>query len=488
MKAIIFARVSSKEQEEGQSIPSQVRRLTEYALRKNFQVESTFQVTESSTKETRKQFEQIVSFVKKAKEPYALITDTVDRLQRSFRETPLLDELRKQGKLELHFLREGLIVSQLSNSAQLLQWDVGVLFASSYVRQLGDNVKRSQEQCIKNGQWISKAPYGYKNITLPSGAKTIEVDEAQGPFVIKIFELYAKGNNSFYTVALKMRDEGFAKTSRGKSISVRTVELILKNPFYMGMMNIKKQRYPHKYPRLISEDLFNRVQEIIANHHKSPVQYAGKPILFRGLIHCKNCDGMVTGYIKKEKYVYYSCNNAKRICKKKIVKEENLLKKVLQGFDSIRLTNEQISMIAASLEEHETQAKSAKQKALRALNERLELTKERISKLIDMHIDGKLDAQTYHLKLQEYKRSEQLIAFEIKSYDTEENELNAAQEVLTLLSEAKELFMSSELSEKQQLLGFLFSNLRLDDETLDLELREPFNLIAHSQDQHEWRG
>lgn len=34
MKAIIFARVSSKDQEEGQSIPAQVRKLTEYALKK----------------------------------------------------------------------------------------------------------------------------------------------------------------------------------------------------------------------------------------------------------------------------------------------------------------------------------------------------------------------------------------------------------------------------------------------------------------------
>jgi site-specific DNA recombinase len=93
MKAIIFARVSSRDQEDGQSIPSQVRRITEYALKKNLKIESAFQVTESSTKQTRKQFDQIIAFVKKSKEPYALITDTVDRLQRSFREKPLLDEL-----------------------------------------------------------------------------------------------------------------------------------------------------------------------------------------------------------------------------------------------------------------------------------------------------------------------------------------------------------------------------------------------------------
>lgn len=218
MKAIIFARVSSKDQEDGQSIPSQVRRLTEYALKKNFTVESTFQVTESSSKDTRKQFDQIIAFVKKSKESYALITDTVDRLQRSFRETPQLDELRRQGKLELHFLREGL-VNQASNSAQLLQWDVGVLFASSYVRQLGDNVKRSQEQCIRNGQWISKAPYGYKNVALPSGQRTIEINPEQAPFVIKIFNGYAQKNNSFQTLADKMKAEGFPLTARGKSIT-----------------------------------------------------------------------------------------------------------------------------------------------------------------------------------------------------------------------------------------------------------------------------
>ena len=93
MNAILLARVSSREQEEGQSIPAQVRRLTEYALRKNLTIEDTIPLTESSTKETRKQFDAIITKIKQRKDPVALVTDTVDQLQRSFRETPLLDEL-----------------------------------------------------------------------------------------------------------------------------------------------------------------------------------------------------------------------------------------------------------------------------------------------------------------------------------------------------------------------------------------------------------
>ncbi len=489
MKAIIFARVSSKDQEDGQSIPAQVRRLTEYAIKKNFTVDSTFQVTESSSKETRKQFEQIITYIKKSKEPFALITDTVDRLQRSFRETPLLDELRKLGKLELHFLREGLIVNQLSNSAQLLQWDIGVLFASSYVRQLSDNVKRSQEQCIKNGQWTSKAPYGYKNITLPSGTKDIVTDENQAPCVTQIFELYAKGNNSFQTVASKLRDQGFVKTSRGKSITARTVELILKNRFYIGIMNIKGQLYPHKYTKLITEHLFNTVQNIINGHHKAPVQYAGKPILLRGLIKCMNCDSSVCGDIKKQKYVYYSCHNSKRICKKKWVKEEVLLDNLLGYFDNIQLTDEQISKIIRHIEEDEIQQLETARLSQHQLNQKLNFIQERISKLIDMHIDGKIDEQTYHFKLEEYKQEQQTLILEIKSYDNDNKvELIAAKEILDLARNAKEIFISSKLDEKQQLLRFFFSNLRLDHERLDVELREPFNMIANMQDQHIWRG
>ncbi|WP_075882642.1 recombinase family protein [Candidatus Protochlamydia sp. W-9] len=103
MKAIILARVSSKDQEKGQSIPAQVRRLTEYVERRKIEIEKVFQITESSSKDTRKQFDEIIKLVRKHRTKVALITDTVDRLQRSFRETPILDELRRQGKLELHF-------------------------------------------------------------------------------------------------------------------------------------------------------------------------------------------------------------------------------------------------------------------------------------------------------------------------------------------------------------------------------------------------
>jgi len=107
MKAIILARVSTEDQmQEGYSIPAQLQRAIEYCQRKNLVIQSQYSFDESSTKDQRKKFELVVDEIKKEKEVVALVVETVDRLQRSFKESVMLDELRKAGKLEIHFLRE----------------------------------------------------------------------------------------------------------------------------------------------------------------------------------------------------------------------------------------------------------------------------------------------------------------------------------------------------------------------------------------------
>jgi site-specific DNA recombinase len=132
MKAILLARVSSKEQEEGQSIPAQERRLREYAERKGLVVEEIFKITESSTKDTRKEFEKILERIRKSRETIALVADTIDRVQRSFKESVVLDTLRKDGKVEIHFMREGLILNLKSNSSDILRWDMGVMSVATF--------------------------------------------------------------------------------------------------------------------------------------------------------------------------------------------------------------------------------------------------------------------------------------------------------------------------------------------------------------------
>lgn len=95
MKAIILARVSSKEQQEGYSIQTQTDQLTQYCKTKKFLIIKTFQIIESSTRGERKDFKAMLEFAGKQSETVALVASSIDRLQRSFREYPLLDNLTK---------------------------------------------------------------------------------------------------------------------------------------------------------------------------------------------------------------------------------------------------------------------------------------------------------------------------------------------------------------------------------------------------------
>lgn len=99
MKAIILTRVSTKMQEEGLSLLAQNNRLHEYAERKGLEIIKSFEIVESSTRGERKQFMEMINFCKKQRETIAIVADTVDRVQRSFKESVLLDELMRQNKI-----------------------------------------------------------------------------------------------------------------------------------------------------------------------------------------------------------------------------------------------------------------------------------------------------------------------------------------------------------------------------------------------------
>ena len=85
MKAVILTRVSTKMQEEGLSLTAQSNRLFDYAERKGLEVIKTFEIIESSTHGERKQFMEMINFCKRQRETIAIVADTVDRVQRSFK-------------------------------------------------------------------------------------------------------------------------------------------------------------------------------------------------------------------------------------------------------------------------------------------------------------------------------------------------------------------------------------------------------------------
>jgi hypothetical protein len=182
----------------------------------------------------------------------------------------------------------------------------------------------------------------------------------------------------------------------------------------------------------------------------------------------------------------YSCNNSKRICQKTWAREEKLLEPLVEYLDRIQLPDALIEDIISYLKQAYSHEQEFFKHSQETLRKELDTIQTRLSKLVDMHLDGALDSDTYNVKLEEYKKRQREITSEMKAHvNADETCLITAKTVLDLAKRAKELFMSSKLEEKQQLLNFVFSNLKLDGKRLAVILKEPFSTIPAVSHQQE---
>ncbi len=480
MKAIILARVSTEEQmNDGQSIPAQLAKSREYAKRKTLLVKSEYQFDESSLKDRRTKFEQVIDEIKKSKEKIALIVETVDRLQRSFKESVLLDELRKEGKLEIHFIRENLIIHKDSNSSEIQRWDLAVFLAKSFVLQISDNVKRTNEYKIRRGEWIGKAPLGYINFINEAGEKDIMPDPIRSQFIVKMFELYAIEGNSVEMVAKRLKELGLKSNSKqSKPIGTALTYHYLKNPFYYGMMDYKGNLYLHKYKPLISKDLFDLTQKTMAGYHKKPFAYASKPFALRGLVKCYDpACGCTIGGQTQRGHDYYSCSNSKNIHPERIyIREEELLSQVKEVIVGLQMPEHKIEKTVNDLRKL-NQSKDEFYKAsvvdLRKEHDQIEA---RISRMFDLRLDDQsITTEMFNKKLKEYKERQSELEAQMAQYTTADEKfyLNANM-LLHILKQACEVFECSEPATKNKILRFLLQNIKLEGKKLHFELKKPF--------------
>lgn len=489
MKAILLARVSSVDQEDTHSIPAQVERVTNYAERKGLDVLQIFKLTEKSTTDNRKKFNQIIDLIDKSKEPIALVVETIDRLQRGFKESVTLDERVKSGKLQIHFLRENLIVHKDSNSSEIMRWDIGVFTAKTFLLQMKDNVSRSVKIKLKNKEYPREAPLGYLNYRNAEDKSCIVLDPERSHHVKHLLELYASGNNSMITLAKEAEKIGL-RSKKGNKISVSVIEHMLKNPFYYGYMKWGKFFGPHKYETLITKETYDQIQAVRTGWHKKKFKYAAIPFAFRGIIQCQTCKSILTPQLKKKKYTYYNCG--KRDCQQHsiYIKETDLLKEIEKVFKKLsKLPQKIVDELVLSLKAACQASSIYHINTLRSLQTEYEKLEKRKSQAYDDKLDGSITADFYDKKFKEYTERQADLQHKMQQHQGANNQTYiTASLVLDLAKRAYSIFQSSETSEKRQLINHVFQNCYHDGEKLVYELKEPFNIILAHANLPIWQG
>ena len=487
-KAVLYARVSSKEQEkEGFSIPAQLKLLKKYAVDNQLQVQKEYDDVETARKSGRTKFNKMITFLsKEAKSNHQspckiLLVEKTDRLYRNLKDWVTVDEL----DLEIHFVKENVVLSRESCSSEKFMHGIKVLMAKNYIDNLSEETRKGMTEKAEQGIYPSFAPLGYVNVKCGE-KRFIQPEPVIGPQVQKLFEWYASGNYSLLELAGKSHEEGFAFRKNGQKIPKSVVHKVLKNPIYYGEFRWSGKLYKGVHEPLVTRELFDRVQEVMGEKGRRKTGQQKHHWAFQGLLSCGHCDCALVAEIKKKRYIYYHCTGNKGKCPEKWVREEEVARQFGQAIAALKMDEQVLEWVVSALKEsHADEMKYHDEQtaALRAYYEKLQ---RRLDVMYEDKLDGIIEQDFYERKSAAWKKEQDDVARKIESHQgAGRSYLDEGVKLLELMQKAVILYEKQNTQEKRRILNFLCSNSTWKGGRLHPNYRQPFDMLVETNATHK---
>jgi DNA invertase Pin-like site-specific DNA recombinase len=152
--AILYARVSSKEQEsEGYSIPAQLKFLNDYASKHSYLIKQEFIDVETAKKSGCTQFGAMLECVEGNRIIKHILVEKTDRLLRNIIDYSLIDKLIEKSGVTVHLVKENVVLSRDSRSNEKFIFGIKALMAKNYVDNLSEETKKGMLEKAEQGTY-----------------------------------------------------------------------------------------------------------------------------------------------------------------------------------------------------------------------------------------------------------------------------------------------------------------------------------------------
>lgn len=308
LRAAIYLRVSTEEQaKEGYSIPAQKERLTQYCHMQGWDIYDYYMDEGVSAKNLdRPELQRLLRDVRDGRLDVVLVF-RLDRLTRSlidlFQLLQTFEDYKVGFKSATEVFDTTTAIGRLFIAiiAALAQWER---------ENLAERVKVAMEEKVRQGLFHGGAPpFGYN---LDEGR--LYINEEQAHIVRFIFNNYSKGD-TLEGIKYKLTKMG-VKSPTGIGWNTTTINLMLKNPIYIGRMRWNMDD-PDNYfevetdfPWVVSEELFEEVQRVAQSRKKYGPRSVKSEFVFTGKLFCPLCGRVLVGQSNKKDgrpYNYYRC-------------------------------------------------------------------------------------------------------------------------------------------------------------------------------------
>ena len=475
---VIYTRVSTKEQaDNNMSLSTQKKSCELYALKHSYNILGSFGGTyESAKTDERKEFNKMLSFVKRSKEKISyIIVYSVDRFSRSGANAIYITEqLRQQGVLVVSVTQP----TDSTTPSGSLQQNIQYIF-SEYDNQLRrEKCMSGVKEAILRGEWCYRVPFGYE--VIGSGRNRQIVVSKTGKILAKAFHWKAQN--------LSIQEIKDRLNALGVNIYHQKLSALLKNPFYCGLLThpvLEGQITEGKHEAMISKELFLKVNNILnENVHGYTVKHENEEIPLKNFVKCDHCGNSMPGYIVKKKNLwYYKCRTVGCCNNRSARWMHSEFLQMLQPYRvtfSESLTKLMKKQIMTTLSSHIATRQTEEQQVRKQLLE----IESKIDRLEERFVLEEITKDQFARFTDKFREEKQEILIQLDRYANKVSNLEkTVDQVIDFSRNLPSLWTSSDYGTKVKLQNFIFpagiTYNKKNDQCRTKEINPLMSYIAH---------
>jgi site-specific DNA recombinase len=513
--AAIYARVSSEQQREENTIASQTASLIEFAKSHDLEVPEEWVFEDkgySGATLERPGLERVRDLAAEG-HIQVVLAYAPDRLSRKYAyQILLIEELARHG-VETLFVR-----APQGDSAedQLLVQFQGMI--AEYERaQILERSRRGKRHRAHSGEIsvLSGAPYGYRYIRKTDEAPAAyTVYEAEAGIVWRIYEMYTLQGLSIGEITRRLNAEGIPTRKVSARWERSTVWAVLRNPAYRGVACFGKTRASartrvmrpqrrrgvtaptmtegHERPReewieipvpaLVSEESFARAQELLQENKIRSRRRTIEPSVVQGLVSCQKCGyafARTSTRTSARKIHYYKCIGSDSwrklggpVCDNRRLVRQDLLDHIVWA-EVIRLL-ENPTLIQQELDRRLAAARSSDPTKKHEQNLQRELIHvgKGIERLLNAYQEGLLSIDQLRERMPGLRQREQMLRTELRAIADQVNDraafLRLAETLTAFLTRLRSTAETLNVAERQRIVRLLVKDVLVGDSDITI--------------------
>ena len=468
---MLYARVSSKEQEQGFSIAAQLRLLRDYAQHHNLTIAREFVDVETAKRAGRTAFNEMLAFLRQHGNRTILVEKT-DRLYRNLKDWVTIDDLG----LELHFVKENIILASDSRSSEKFMHGIKVLMAKNYIDNLSEETRKGMLEKARSGLWPSFAPIGYHNTLRADGKRVITPDPTTAPAINQLFSWFATGNYSLKSLATKARAEGLRLGNQKVHKSI--IHQILRKRLYTGDFDWDGNTYHGHHEPLVDKNTWERVQQLLDG--KQRPRKKKHDFEYAGIVRCGHCGCNLVGEIKKTKYVYYHCTGNKGKCAEPYTRAEQLHQAINDVLRQLIVPKPIIDWLRTTLTRDDDAQDHARNHALQHAQEAYDRLEQRLEAMYLDKLDGRITTRFYDEKAQAWREEQTTLQAKMESLRQPAPGYDAAIDAIRAISDLCHHYNDLSQPGRRALLHTILETATWQDGEFRATLKSPFAQLSQS--------